>query len=137
MKRIHQLIGLFCAAAAAMFVVGCEQETRSTESLLAAAGFQTHVANTAQKQKLLASLPPDKITTIQRNGHTYYVFPNLKNNSALVGTQTEYQTYLQLRLAKNISDQNLQAAQLNSMPPVGWGAWGGWAGAWGPRWGWR
>jgi len=135
MKKIVQFVAVACAGALALLGGGCaEQQARSTESLLATAGFKSHVANTAQKQKLLASLPANKISTIQWKGHTYYVFPDQKNNSAMVGTQAEYQTYLKLKFAKDISDQNLQAAQLNAMPPMGWG---GWAGGWGGPWGWR
>ena len=137
MNRISRLITTTSAVALAFFVAGCATEqTKSTENLLVTAGFQTHPANTAAKQKLLASLPPGKISTMQKNGHVFYVYPDLKNNVALVGTQQEYTAYRQLKFAKNISDQNLQAAELNSMPPVGWGAWGGWAGGWGGPWGW-
>ena len=138
MNRIRPYIAVVCAAALSLFVAGCETTGggKSNEELLVASGFKTHAANTAQKQKLLASLPAGKISTIQKNGHTYYVYPDANNNQALVGTQSEYQAYLQLKLAKKLSDQNLEAAQLNAMPPVGWGAWGGWAGGWGGPWGW-
>ena len=138
MNRIRPYIAVVCAAALSLFVTACETTGggKSTEELLSASGFKTHPANTAQKQKLLASLPAGKISTIQKNGHTYYVYPDANNNQALVGTQSEYQAYLQLKLAKKLSDQNLEAAQLNAMPPVGWGAWGGWAGGWGGPWGW-
>lgn len=137
MKRIHKLITFASALTLALTLSGCAtEETKSTENLLVTAGFKTHPANTAAKQKLLTSLPPGKVSTIQKNGHTFFVYPDLKNNVALVGTQQEYTAYRQLKFAKNISDQNLQAAELNSMPPVGWGAWGGWAGGWGGPWGW-
>jgi hypothetical protein len=138
MNRIRSLISIVCAAAVSLLVAGCETtgDKKSNEELLVASGFKQHLADTAQKQKLLASLPAGRISTIQKNGHTYYVYPDMANNSALVGTNAEYQSYLQLKLAKKLSDQNLEAAQLNAMPPVGWGAWGGWAGGWGGPWGW-
>ncbi len=137
MNRIHKLITIASTLALALLVSGCATgETKSTENLLVTAGFQSHPANTASKQQLLNSLPAGKISTIQKNGHIYYVYPDLKNNLALVGTQQEYTAYRQLKFAKNISDQNLQAAELNSMPPAGWGMWGGWAGGWGGPWGW-
>ena len=40
-----------------------------------------------------------------------------------------------MRLAKQISNNNLAAAQMNQMSSMNWGMWGGW-GAWGPGWGW-
>jgi hypothetical protein len=137
MNHISKLITIVGAVTVALFASGCATaENQSNESLLTTAGFKVHPANTPAKQKLLASLPAGKVSTIQKNGHTYFVYPDLKNNIALVGTQQEYTTYRQLKFAKNISDQNLQAAELNSMPPVGWGPWGGWAGGWGGPWGW-
>ena len=138
MNRIHSFLTLACAAALSLSLAGCETtgQNKSNEDLLVAAGFKTHAANTAQKQKLLASLPAGKVSTIQKNGHVYFVYPDVKNNAALVGTQQEYTAYKQLKYAKKLSDQNLEAAQLNAMPPVGWGAWGGWAGGWGGPWGW-
>jgi hypothetical protein len=138
MNRIRSYITIVCAAAVSLLVAGCETtgDKKSNEELLVASGFKQHLADTAQKQKLLASLPAGRISTIQKSGHTYYVYPDMANNSALVGTNAEYQSYLQLKLAKKLSDQNLEAAQLNAMPPVGWGAWGGWAGGWGGPWGW-
>jgi len=138
MNRIHSFLTLACTAALSLVLAGCEttDQNKSNEDLLVAAGFKTHAANTAQKQKLLASLPAGKVSTIQKNGHTYFVYPDMKNNAALVGTQSEYTAYKQLKYAKKLSDQNLEAAQLNAMPPIGWGAWGGWAGGWGGPWGW-
>jgi hypothetical protein len=136
MNRICKLITIAGAVSVALLTSGCATgETKSTENLLVTAGFQTHPANTAAKQQLLTSLPAGKVSTLQKNGHIYYVYPDLKNNVALVGTQQEYTAYRQLKFAKNISDQNLQAAELNSMPAPGWGAWGGWAGGWGGPWG--
>ncbi len=137
MNRIQRLLTIAGAITVALLTSGCATESaKSTENLLVTAGFKTHPANTASKQQLLNSLPAGKISTIQKNGHIFYVFPDLKNNAALVGTQQEYTAYQQLKFAKKISDQNLQAAELNSMPPMGWGAWGGWAGGWGGPWGW-
>src|SRR5262249_8974518 len=104
MNRNYQFIAFACAAALSLLVAGCETtgEKKSTENLLVTAGFKSHPANTAQKQKLLASLPAGKVSTIQKNGHVYYVYPDMTNNVALVGTQQEYTTYRQLKYAKNI-----------------------------------
>ena len=47
----------------------------------------------------------------------------------------QYQAYQQLRLANKLSNENLEAAQMNQMATMNWGAWGGWGGYGG--WGWR
>ncbi len=94
------------------------------------AGFKLFPADTPAKQKLLKTLPEGHLSTIQRNGKTYYLYPELASNGALVGTEKELTTYRQLRNLKQISDRNLEQS-MNAMPAAGWGAWGGWGGAYG------
>jgi hypothetical protein len=127
-----------CALAISVLAIGCTNTQVQKENLLATAGFRNISATTAQQKTLLAGLPPNQISTVAKDGKTWYVFPNHATNSAMVGTQAQYTQYRQLAFAQKISDQNLQAAQLNSMPPVGWGAWGGaWGGGFGGPVGWR
>jgi hypothetical protein len=58
---------------------------------------------------------------VQRKGKNYYVYADPANNQALVGTPAEYQKYQQLRLAKNLAQDQLETAQLNSWGPGLWG----------------
>src|SRR5262249_13554272 len=118
----------------AILVAGCASNGQaSKENLMATAGWRNILATTPQQKTLLAGLPANQISTVQKDGKTWYVFPNHATGSAMVGTPGQYTAYKQLAFTQKISDQNLQAAQLNSMPPVGWGAWGG--PAWGAGWG--
>jgi len=57
------------------------------------------------------------------------VLPDAPNNQAYVGGPKQYQAYQQLRLAKQMSNENLMAAQLNAQAAA-WNSWGGW-GTWG------
>jgi hypothetical protein len=132
MKRLSVAFSVVGALALSIFATACST-TQSKENMLATAGFRAVSASTPKQQQLLASLQPGKISTIVRDGKTYYVYPDAKNNLAYVGTQKEYTTYRQLVFAQNISDQNLEAAQLNQQAMMGWGAWGG---GWGGM-GWR
>ena len=79
------------------------------------------MANTPQRQAQLKALTPNKVSLVQRKGKNYYVYADPANNQALVGTPAEYQTYQQLRLAKNLAQDQLQTAQLNSWGPGLWG----------------
>jgi hypothetical protein len=125
-------ITVLITSAAAYFVLGCASTTpQSKENLLITAGFKTYPADTPAKQNLLKSMPAGRISTIQRQGHTYYVYPHLAANSALVGTQKEYTTYQQLRDLKQISNRNLEESESAPLPAAGWGAWGGWGGGFG------
>ncbi|OAI42455.1 hypothetical protein AYO41_04300 [Verrucomicrobia bacterium SCGC AG-212-E04] len=113
-------------SAAACFVVGCASTTsQSKENLLVTAGFRTLPADTAAKQTLLKSLPEGQLSAVQRNGRTYYVYPQLASNTALVGTEKELTAFRQLKDLKQISDRNLEQS-IKSSSVSGWGAWGGW-----------
>jgi hypothetical protein len=104
---------------------GCATTTNtSTTDMLSAAGFKLVKADTPKKQELLKSLPTGQLSLITWKGKNFYVQPDVPNNQAYVGTPTEYQTYQQLRLAKQMSNDNLMAAQMNQNAMNNWGAWG-------------
>jgi len=111
--------------------IGCSS-TKSTENMLSAAGFKMVPADTPERVAHLNSLPPDKITTVQRNGTLYYTFPDPKNNILYVGQQPQYEEYQKLRLQNQMTQEQLSAAEMNENA---WGVWGAWGG--GPYWGWR
>jgi hypothetical protein len=104
---------------------GCAtNSTTQTTDLLTAAGFKLVTADTPKKQELLKSLPTGQISLITWKGKSFYVQPAASANQAYVGTPAEYQTYQQLRLAKQLSNDNLMAAQMNQDAMDRWGAWG-------------
>jgi hypothetical protein len=120
MKRLFTALNLIGVIALLTLGVGCAN-TQHTENLLSAAGFRNVIANTPQRQEQLKALPPDKVTLVQRNGNTYYVYADPANNQAFVGTPSQYQKYQQLRLANNLAQDQLQTAELNSWGPGLWG----------------
>lgn len=129
----HILIGfnLIGAIALLALTVGCTgMQTQNKENLLIAAGFKVIVPSTAAQRQKLQTLPPDKVTLVQKSGKTYYVFPDAANNQAYVGGPKQYQAYKQLRLANKLANENLEAAEMNQDASMNWDAWGGW-GAWG------
>jgi hypothetical protein len=117
-----RLIGAFLLLA---FAVGCAN-TPQTENMLSAAGFTTKLATTAQQQQHLKTLPPNKVSLVQRNGKTYYVYADPAHQQIYVGNQAQYQRYQQLRQANNLAQENLEAAELNQETAMGWGVWGPW-----------
>jgi hypothetical protein len=129
MKHIITGFSLISAFALLALSVGCTgMQTQSKESLLTAAGFKTVVPKTAAQQKKLQALPPDKVALVQKDGKTYYVFPDAANNRALVGGPKQYQSYQQLRLANKLTNENLESAEIYQDASMNWGAWGGWGG---------
>ena len=125
MKTFKTLLTIGALVALA---IGCST-TKERENMLSAAGFKMVPANTPERQAHLTSLPADKITPVQRNGITYYTFPDPKNNVLYVGQEAQYQQYRNLRLQKQMADEQLEAAQMNENA---WGAWG----PWGPGFAW-
>jgi hypothetical protein len=124
MKQPFNAFRILGVIALLAIATGCATSTTQTTDLLSAAGFKLVTADTPKKQELLATLPPGKLTLIPWKGKQFYVQP-ASNNQAYVGTPAEYQTYQQLRLAKQMSNDNLMAAQLSQDDMYGWGrAWG-------------
>jgi hypothetical protein len=128
MKQLFKPFKIAGAIALLALAAGCAttSSTTQTTDMLTAAGFKLMTADTPKKQEVLNTLPKGQISLVTFKGKTFYVQPAAASNQAYVGTPKEYQTYQQLRLAKQISNDNLMAAQMNSDAMNNWG------GAWGP-----
>jgi hypothetical protein len=135
MKQIRVSFKMIGVIALLALTVGCATTNTNTD-LLSAAGFKRLPADTPKKQELLKTLTPGKLTLITWKGKQFYVQPDVPNNLAFVGTPAQYQTYQQLRLARQLSNDNLMAAQMNQNAMMGWGAWGPgfYGGFYGRRW---
>src|SRR5258708_2927936 len=73
-------------------------DTRDTEQLLAAAGFQMKAADTPEKLARLQSLPPRKVVQRVRDGVQHYVYADPKVCTCIyAGTEPQYQDYKKLR----------------------------------------
>jgi hypothetical protein len=114
------------AIALLALATGCASTSTTTQKtdMLTAAGFKLVNADTPQKQEVLKSLPTGQLSLIKYKGKTFYVQPAATPNQAYVGTPAEYQTYQQLRLAKQMSNDNLMAAQMNQDAMNRWNSWG-------------
>lgn len=133
MRPIFRQLNFMRALALVVLCAGCSSmQTQNKENLLIAAGFQVIVPKTAAQQQKLQTLPADRVTLVQLRGRTYYVFPDAAHNQAYVGGPTQYQSYLQLRLANRLANENLEAAEMNQEASMDWAGWGGWGGiGWG------
>ncbi|MBV8273802.1 MAG: hypothetical protein JO170_00890 [Verrucomicrobia bacterium] len=132
MHPILRRFGFVGSMALAVVAVSCssmQTQVQSKEDLLVAAGFQVIVPKTSAQQQKLQTLPADRVTLVQFGGKTYYVFPDAPHNQAYVGGPAQFQSYLQLRLANKLANENLEAAEMNRDASLGWGGWGGWGGA--------
>jgi hypothetical protein len=135
MRQTLTTLKFLVVIALGVFAVSCASETEEKQNLAIAAGFKIITPKNAEQQSLLSKMEPGKVNQVNYKGKTYWVLPDLPNNQAYVGGAEQYQAYQQLRLANKLSNQNLEAAQMNQMATMNWGAWGGWGGYGG--WGWR
>ena len=96
-KSRPNVILIFAAAAAALFVAGCAGVgSGNTTSLLSAAGFHTITPQTPKQQQVYAALPPYKVEHATVKGRSFYLYKDEKAGLAYVGHEPEYQRYRQL-----------------------------------------
>jgi hypothetical protein len=117
-------------AAIAVSVAGCAslqaQDTRATERMLTAAGFQVMAADTADKLAHLQTLTPGKIVRRERNGDPSYVYADDKVCKCLyTGTEQQYQEYRKLARQQTEADEAKVVAD-EASDPKSWGLWGLW-----------
>jgi hypothetical protein len=125
MKRILGGLPLTIILLVANLMIGCAaHNTQSTEDLLSAAGFNVVIATTPQQLKHLATLPPYKMMRIQRQGKDRYVYADPGRKLIFVGGLFSYDRYRDMRLAKNVTEQDLQDAKFNAEIASGWDVWG-------------
>ena len=129
MKHLPDLLKRVAAVALIVLAAGCATtDTLNNDNLAIAAGFKVITPKNPGQQAILAKLPKDKVSPVNYQGSTYYVLPDSMNNLAYVGGAAQYQDYQRLRVAKQLSNNNLAAAQMNEMDSMDWGGWGGWGG---------
>jgi hypothetical protein len=125
MKTFLNSIKLFGVLGLLFLAAGCAT-TKHTETFLTAAGFKVVAATTPKQEQRLRALPPGKITTVQRNGKTYYVFPDVAHNQIYLGTPNEYQNYRQILADNKIAEQDRMGAEMLSADGDDWNEWGSW-----------
>lgn len=121
-KHIHYVLVVVVSLA------GCaSMGAQDTEDMLSAAQFTMKKADTPAKLSLLRSLTQNKIMAHSKNGKNYYIYADAAQCQCLyAGTEINYQQYQQIRLAKNIADDQLAAAEMNQSAMMNWGGWGPW-----------
>jgi hypothetical protein len=80
--------------------------------------LQNQSRHHSQKQQHLKTLTPNKLTTVHRNGKTYYVYADPTQKQIYVGTQAENKKYQQLRKANNLAEEKTYSEAMGD-----WGVW--------------
>jgi hypothetical protein len=135
MKRIQISFSIVSVIALLALMAACATTAtfpQDKANMLVAAGFKTVTPKTAAQQQKLQQLQTGQIATIQKNGRTYYIVADPHQNLVYVGGPHEYQVYQQLRAQRQLTQENLQTAEMYQDAAMQWGAWGGWGMGWGP-----
>ena len=117
------------ALGVAMILTGCatiqRSEARSTEEMLAAAGFVMRPGDTAERQERLATRPPYRLESHTKDGAVVYTYADPDGCKCLyVGGPKEYSEYQHLRLQRQMAADEAWGAHAADM---GWDVWGlGW-----------
>jgi hypothetical protein len=132
-QRVYaRRMGLPVGLAVAVMLTGCaaiqRSEARSTEELLAAAGFVMRPADTAERQQHLAALTPYRLESRTKDGKAVYTYADPGGCKCLyVGGSKEYSEYQRLRVQRQIAEDQAWAAQEAQMDSsMWWGPWGPW-----------
>lgn len=117
MKRLPLLL-------AVLLLAGCNS-LQHKEDLMSAAGFRTVVPSTPAQIAHLKSMAQGKLTPVVKKGQTFFILPDAAGNRLLIGSQSQYATYQQLRLKNQLAQDKLATASLNADANAEWDAWGG------------
>jgi hypothetical protein len=138
MKPLKYILLTVAAAVCTVLSIGCagtQTSMQNRESMLVASGFKTITPKTAAQKQKLQNFPPGKVTMIQKNGKTYYIFPDPAHNLAYVGGPKQYRQYQALRTDNRLAKESLETADVYQDAEMQWSVWGGWdagLGAYGP-----
>jgi hypothetical protein len=129
MKPLRHILFVTTTITSTALFLSCastQTSTQNRESMLVASGFKVITPKTTAQQQKLQNLPPGKVTMIQKNGKTYYIFPDPANNRAYVGRPKEYQAYQQMRADNKLAKESLESAEMYQDASMQWSVWGGW-----------
>ena len=117
MKQILTSFKILTTIALLALAIGCAN-TAEQRRLARCRGLPRIRSQNCGAQQKLKALPHDKVTMVQENGKTYYVFPDAAHNQAYVGGPNQFETYRQLRLKQK---EKVEAAEMNLDASTDWG----------------
>ena len=124
MKQVQTSLKMLSVISLLALTVGCTttSSTQNKESMLVASGFKVITPKTAAQQQKLQQLPPGHVAMVNRQGRTYYIFPDAAHNQAYVGGPQEYQAYQQQVAANHLANEQLETAEMYQDAAMQWGA---------------
>ena len=106
-----------------------KQTVQQKEDMLKTAGFKVIPASTPDQQRMVKTLPTNRVSAVRRKGQVYFVFPVRAQDALYVGNNSQYLAYRQLAQKPHEETMiNQEIESINrSMSSPGWEApWGDW-----------
>ena len=108
-----------------------QTEAIDKERMLAAAGFQMKLADTAEKLEHLNTLPQRKLVPHQKGSEVFYVYADSTYCKCLYGgPEKAYQRYQQMAVNKSIEEMSASYAQhdnpMQTVDAMDWNLWTNW-----------
>ena len=97
-SRRRHLLAALCASALAAAASGRASAAAPAvdEAALLAAGFKVLVVASPVQRDWMRDLPPGKMRPLQRNGKTFFVYPDAAKDRIFIGGPQENDTYARL-----------------------------------------
>lgn len=127
-RHMNAVVTFLFAGVFVITLAGCAAEqARSTEQMLAAAGFQVRYAETPQQVANLKELTQRKLVAHPQEDGVRYVYADAAGCKCLyAGDEKAYQRYEKLVVTERVAEQQQMAAEMNEDAAMDWGAWGPW-----------
>lgn len=122
MKRF---LPLLAAILGPLVLSACATHLDKKEAYLREAGFRTVKPSTPDQIAHFDSLRKGHITHETRNGQTMFMLADDRNNTLLVGSESEFQNYQEILYAKSVEPGKKNAKFTKGLEKVwnqGWGS---------------
>ena len=130
MKSTLSLHVLVASMLGLVLLSGCQStppDVAGHEDNLAAAGFVKRIADTPERQAMLARLPIDRFVIRQSGNTIHYVYADpLVCGCLYVGTEQAFAQYQEYQRLANLANQEQMIAQMYEDAAWSWGARGPW-----------
>src|SRR5436190_16826168 len=99
MKKYYHLFGKLAVAALMLLLPVSASQAKSDmsdtemERALVTAGFKVKTATMSEQRHHVAGLPDAQFQAVVRNGHTYYLYADKRDNRLYVGDEYAYRAY--------------------------------------------
>lgn len=110
-EKLTLIVSSLSVAVALLGIVSGCATTMQVEDALTAAGFRARPAVTVEQQAQLKALPARKVSSVQKDGKKYYVYPDASRNIVYLGQSAEYERYQKIRAKWNLAEEQHNPAE--------------------------